>query len=299
MENKKYISDVISPNEIEKWKNGDTVIISAGCGAGKSYFIKNILYEAAKQANKKILMLIHRTNCVNQFQMEIEKDRKTDIIDIKTYQAIETRIIKGEAFSFDGYSYIVSDEFHYFVEDSGFNCYTDISFKAIMNCQCSVKIFMSATGNTMLQIIDKFIVRKKCQHFYSLDANYSHLNSLEFFYQDDTVKSIAYKLKKAGKKAIFFIQSVEDAHRLYKEFKDISLFLCGKNSNSGKRCYQDVDEAKIEKMLINQRFEEQFLITTSCFDAGANIIDLCSVFRTSCCILHKAVILLLAQEALI
>lgn len=96
---------------------------------------------------------------------------------------------------------------------------------------------------------------------------------MSFFYQDDTIKSIAYKLKKAGKKAIFFIQSVEDAHRLYKEFKDISLFLCGKNSNSGKRCYQDVDETKIENMLINQRFDEQFLITTSCFDAGANIID--------------------------
>lgn len=273
VENKKYISDEISSKEIEKWNNGDVVIISAGCGAGKSYFIKNVLYDRAKRENKKILMLIHRTNCVNQFQMEIEKDNKTDIIDIKTYQSVEARIIKNGNYSFGDYSYIVSDEFHYFVEDSGFNCYTDISFNAIMCCNTAVKIFMSATGDTMLQIINKFNDRKKQPHFYSLEADYSHLCSLSFFYQDDTIKSIAYKLKKAGKKAIFFIQSVEDAHRLYKEFKDISLFLCGKNSNSGKRCYQDVDETKIENMLINQRFDEQFLITTSCFDAGANIID--------------------------
>ena len=273
MENKRYISDIISSNEIDNWHNGEAVLISAGCGAGKSYFIKNILYAKAQQQNKKILMLIHRTNCVNQFQMEIEKDNKTDVIDIKTYQSVEARIIKSGNYSFNDYSYIVSDEFHYFVEDSGFNCYTDISFNAIMCCNTAVKIFMSATGDTMLQIINKFNDRKKQPHFYSFEADYSHLCSLSFFYQDDTIKSIAYKLKKAGKKAIFFIQSVEDAHRLYKEFKDISLFLCGKNSNSGKRCYQDVDETKIENMLINQRFDEQFLITTSCFDAGANIID--------------------------
>ena len=241
VENKRYISDEISSKEIEKWNNGDVVIISAGCGAGKSYFIKNVLYDRAKQKNKKILMLIHRTNCVNQFQMEIENDNKTDVIDIKTYQSVEARIIKNGSYSFGDYSYIVSDEFHYFVEDSGFNCYTDISFNAIMCCGTAVKIFMSATGETMLQIIDKFNDRKKQPHFYSLEADYSHLCSLIFFYQDDTIKSIAYKLKKAGKKAIFFIQSVEDAHRLYKEFKDISLFLCGKNSNSGKSCYQDVD----------------------------------------------------------
>ena len=37
--------------------------------------------------------------------------------------------------------------------------------------------------------------------------------------------------------------------------------------------YDYVDKEKIKNLLINQRFEEQFLITTSCFDAGINIID--------------------------
>ena len=201
VETKRHISDIISSNEIDNWHDGETVLISAGCGAGKSYFIKNILYAKARQQDKKILMLIHRTNCVNQFQMEIEKDNKTDVIDIKTYQSVEARIIKSGNYSFSDYSYIVSDEFHYFVEDSGFNCYTDISFNAIMSCNTAVKIFMSATGDTMLQIINKFNDRKKQPHFYSLEADYSHLCSLSFFYQDDTIKSIAYKLKKAGKKS--------------------------------------------------------------------------------------------------
>lgn len=34
-----------------------------------------------------------------------------------------------------------------------------------------------------------------------------------------------------------------------------------------------MDQNKIKSILINQRFQEQFLITTSCFDAGINIID--------------------------
>lgn len=149
MESKKTkvrVSDVIPTTEIHKWKNGDVVAISAPCGAGKSYFIKNVLYEQAKKKNQKILMLIHRRNCVDQFSIEIEEANKTDTIDIKTYQSVEYNLINYGNISFDDYAYIVSDEFHYFVEDSGFNCYTDISFNAIIRCQNSVKIFMSATG---------------------------------------------------------------------------------------------------------------------------------------------------------
>ncbi|MBZ1332315.1 hypothetical protein HZR16_05880, partial [Clostridium botulinum] len=66
----KRVSEIITINEIRKWNNGDIVTITAGTGAGKSYFIKNNLYAFAKAKNKKILMLIHRRNCVNQFQKE-------------------------------------------------------------------------------------------------------------------------------------------------------------------------------------------------------------------------------------
>lgn len=78
---KKRVSDVISHKDIESWHNGDVVTISAGTGAGKSYFIKNILYAKAKSEHKKILMLVHRAKCSNQFEIEIEADDKSDIID--------------------------------------------------------------------------------------------------------------------------------------------------------------------------------------------------------------------------
>lgn len=273
VENKRYISDEISSKEIEKWNNGDVVIISAGCGAGKSYFIKNVLYDRAKRENKKILMLIHRTNCVNQFQMEIENDNKTDVIDIKTYQSVEARIIKNGSYSFSDYYYIVSDEFHYFVEDSSFNCYTDISFNAIMCCDTAVKIFMSATGDNLKTIIDNCIGKKKIPIYnYSLPANYSHLKSLTFYYDDAHTERLADYFLKNKEKAIFFLDSAQEANKLYHKYKSFSLFLCGTSSSS--KYGDDMDIPLINEMLQNERFEKQFLFCTTCFDAGANIIDL-------------------------
>lgn len=273
VENKKYISDIISSNEIDKWHNGEVVLISAGCGAGKSYFIKNILYAKALQQNKKILMLIHRTNCVNQFQMEIEKDNKTDVIDIKTYQSVEARITKSGSCSFSDYSYIVSDEFHYFVEDSGFNCYTDISFNAIMCCNTAVKIFMSATGDNLKTIIDRRIGKKKTPiHNYSLPTDYSHLKSLNFYFDDTNTERLVDKFLKNNEKAIFFLDSAQEANKLYNKYKSCSLFLCGTSSLS--KYGDDMDKQLIDEMLQNERFEKQFLFCTTCFDAGANIIDM-------------------------
>lgn len=276
MENKerKRVSDVIPVEEIGKWKNGDVVLISAPCGTGKSFFVKNVLYAYAKSIGKKILMLIHRTACVSQFTAEIENAGKTDIVDIRTYQSVESSLIKGNHGIFsDDYGFIVSDEFHYFVEDSGFNCFTDLSFSSITKYSNAVKIFMSATGDTMEKLINKTVYRKNKTYHYSVQADFSHIASLNFFYQPETMRTLAYRFKKINRKAIFFCQSVEQAHSLYSEFENCSIFLCGKNSANGKKFYADVNEEKIKQMLEKQRFEEQFLICTAAFDAGANIID--------------------------
>ena len=52
----KRISDIISVEEINKWKVNDVITISAKTGTGKSYFIKNILSSYAKE-NYNITLL--------------------------------------------------------------------------------------------------------------------------------------------------------------------------------------------------------------------------------------------------
>ncbi|MDD3417473.1 MAG: DEAD/DEAH box helicase family protein [Lachnospiraceae bacterium] len=137
------VGDIISNQQIEQWKDGDVITISAGTGAGKSYFIKNILFSYAKDEGKKILMLIHRTNCVDQFKAEIRRDGKEKYIDIMTYQAIETRELYHYGLDMSQYKYIVCDEFHYFIGDASFNKTTDISFENIMKQTHATRIFMS------------------------------------------------------------------------------------------------------------------------------------------------------------
>lgn len=266
--NKKTVTDIITINDIKRWTPRDIVIISAGTGTGKSYFIKNSLYQYAKENNKKILFLIHRTNCKSQFENEIERDGKADVIDIHTYQKIEYDILHyNKHINYKKYAYIVCDEFHYFISDADFNNTTDISFKEIMSQKCT-KILMSATGED----VEKYLYSNtRCRiRKYALSPNYKHVSALTFFSQDEDVDYLAESIISKNEKAIIFIQSAEKAYKLFKKYSQYSIFNCSKNNS---KHYKYVDEDKIRMMLEDERFNENLLITTSCLDAGTNIVD--------------------------
>lgn len=253
---------------MESWKQGDIITISAGTGRGKSYFIKCSLLSYAKEEGKKILMLIHRSNCVDQFRAEIKRDGKEKYIDIMTYQAIETRELIHCNIDMSQYKYIVCDEFHYFIGDAGFNKTTDISFENIMNQTHATRIFMSATGDNMKRYMNS--VRKIKTIDYEIPLDFSFIKMLTFFNKDDTLYSFAEEAVQKNQKAIFFIQSAEKAYKLFKKYEKYSMFVCGKECDYYKK-HVDVD--KLNTMLSEEKFTDLFLITTSCLDAGVNIID--------------------------
>ena len=194
---------------IETWNAERPVIITAGTGVGKSYFIKNILYKYAKNNGQKILMLIHRKLCVEQFSMEIEEDGKSDVIDIMTYQKLE----KSEMYEIDlklsEYKYIVCDEFHYFISDASFNNTTDISFKKIMGMRNAIKIFMSATGDNVEEYIQKIVKVKPIN--YRIPFDWSFIATLNFYHNDASLSEFAKALVEKGQKGIFFIQQEHQA----------------------------------------------------------------------------------------
>ncbi|HBJ1649387.1 DEAD/DEAH box helicase family protein [Clostridium botulinum] len=264
---KQRVTDLIKYDNIRKWNRNDIITIKAGTGVGKSYFIKNQLYSFAKLYNKKILFLIHRTNCTNQFYEEIKRDNKTDVIDIRTYQAIETIVKNKGVFDFTPYQYIVCDEFQYFVSDSSWNVTTDISLNKILE-QNATKIFMSATGDDSKRYINN--VKKLETIDYEILITYDFIKELNFFNTDETLERFIEYLDGTGEKAIFFIQSAAKAYKLYTKFKDKCLFNC---STSNDKYYKYVDTDKIDNMLKNESFKEQILITTTCMDAGVNIND--------------------------
>jgi len=263
----KRVSDTIKPRDVKTWGN-DVITISAPCGSGKSYLVKNVLYDIARANNQKILFLIHRINCVDQFQLEIEKDKKTDVIDIKTYQSLEALKNKhNTTFDFRQYKYIVCDEFHYFLSDATFNKTTDISLKMILEQTDKTRIFMSATTNDISRYINNIVKVETID--YKIPILFNHINELRFFNTDETMEIYIKDVIKTNDKMIFFIQSATKAYELYIKYKSYCLFNCGK----GDEHYRYVDIDKIENMLMNERFEEQILITTTCLDAGVNLID--------------------------
>lgn len=262
------VTDIISDDDIQSWNVRDVITISAGCGRGKSYFIKNKLYQYAVADNRKILMLLHRENCVKQFRKEIERDNKQGVIDVRTYQSLEYDLLHDKLVDLTQYKYICSDEFHYFLDDANFNKTTDVSFNEILNSTSAIRIFMSATGANMKSYINN--IRETATIDYAIPLEFSFVKSLTFFHTDESLVEFIRQAIGTEDKAIFFIQKARKAYKLFQQFKEHCLFNCSKYN---KEYYKYVDKASIDNMLEKERFEKQVLITTSCFDAGANITD--------------------------
>lgn len=272
------VSDLIKLEDIKQWNLKDVITITAGCGTGKSYFIKNVLYDYAKESGYKILFLVHRSNCKNQFEEEIICDNKTDVIDITTYQSIESTILSKKEIDLDKYTYIIADEYQYFCDDATFNKNSDVSLNEILNSN-TIKIFMSATDG----LIKNYLKMKKKIEVteYEIPSTFDFIRSLSFFDKQDMMFEIAEECLENNDKCIFFIQSAKLAYELYSKFKNNAIFNCSK---SNKEYYKHVDEQAIMDILKNQKFDKNMLITTCAMDAGVNILDLelshiiCDVF---------------------
>lgn len=262
-----YLTDIISLDNVKAWNSSKIVIISAQCGKGKSYLIKNYLYQVAKEQNKKILMLLHRKKCIEQFQKEIELDGKTDFIDIKSYQYIEWHILHNSPIDLSEYGYIVNDEFHYWLEDAGFNKTTDISFHAVMKQSNAVRIFTSATGEHVEDFIRKTYNIDPLE--YKIDHHYNFVRHLTVINKDETIENLIESNIHNNKKTVVFNQSATKAYNLYNIFHENALFCCSDQC----RFHQHIDKQAINSMLVNQKFEKTVLITTSCLDAGWNLVD--------------------------
>ncbi|RPK23993.1 DEAD/DEAH box helicase [Paenibacillus xylanexedens] len=257
------VTDLLG-NEVEQWQQGEIITIEAGTGVGKSYFIKNTLYEKAKREGTKILFLVNRSRLKEQFEHELERDGKSDIISVFLYQEVEARLRRSDVTFKSEYKYIVSDEFHYFLNDSPFNSDTEDSFKMILSDTTKTKIFMSATADMTIE----FFKFKGIEYrSYNIPHNYRHIKELLFYRDEKVLEKFLSKIRK-NQKVICFTKKAERAYDLHKRFED-SLFVCSETGGSGYKKY--VDKEKVKKMLAEETIEEKFLFTTSTLDNGINL----------------------------
>lgn len=273
----KRVSDIVKSSDMRSWNKGETIIIKAPTGTGKSYLIKNVLYNlvfANSNAfdDEKILFLVNRSRLKEQFQLEITKDNKDDFIDVKTYQWLEKLTLYDpvtKVLTFDDklgeYSHIVCDEFHYFVSDAAFNNKTDLSLYTILNSERHIKIFMSATTNTIITFMKQKKVKTKD---YIMEREHDYIDKLYFSYKDSVIEKYISQVPD-NEKIIYFTRSAKRGYEMSLAFNN-SLFVC---SQSNKTYKQYLDNVKITEMLINELFEEKMLLATTTLDNGVNIRD--------------------------
>lgn len=178
-----YVSYKIG-EQYKEWAGGNIIFIETPTGSGKTTFILNKLIKYAGSKGRKILYLVNRVILKEQIQHKIWIETRynisqnvEDIITIMTYQELENKCMKNvkEITCNDcEYYYIISDECHYFLCDSTFNTYTQISYEYIMNKRnYSALIFMSAT----IKEIEKLICGGK-ESTYNTEGDCKDTNKL-------------------------------------------------------------------------------------------------------------------------
>lgn len=256
--NKQYISDIITTKDINNWTPNKIVFIEAPTGRGKTHFIKYKLSEYDK--TKKILLLVNRTIIKRQSEKEIGTEGNVTII---TYQHIANLILINNFVDIIGFDYIICDEAHYFCEESEFIFNTDIVFDWTIN-QSAIKIFMTATAKYIKGYINK--LKLEINHYY-LENKYNFIDKLYFYEDDNVIKKLLFDLP-PDEKAIYFT-SAKKAYEM-SELLNSCVFYCSRN-NYGYYSY--VDSKLIEYIEEHERFEEHILCTTRVMDCGVNIFD--------------------------
>lgn len=287
----KKVEEVIK----NKRQDDDYLMIVSPTGKGKSYFVKNGLYDYCKNNHYKILYLLPRISVVDEFKIELEEENKNDIIHVITYQTLEKDETHDYNNYFDKYKFVICDECHYFVSDSIFNPNTDRSYSRIIRyAQHAVKLYITATPMPIEDITRLFFEKDLGKRLWTytlkddtpINERYMKVKFLQADNEEQKKQNVQKILDEVdeteenifshipnGEKAIVFCDTVKYAHDLWKKHKKDSLFICSRSNEKNKKFLKDIDETAYKKMLSEHRFDCKYVFCTSALDVGFSIND--------------------------
>lgn len=298
-----YVSDVIK-EEYKEWKPGHMIFLSAHTGAGKTYFVLYELVEFAAIEGKRILYLVNRSILKEQIEEkinteirsklrsnnEITSENLANVIEVRLYQTIENVCRDNADYNTqEDYDYIIADECHYFLEDSMFNTYTQLSYEWIMGRQYSATlIFISATIDRIKDYIlrDNNISdaegRENTGHGlrvmrgdveihdrvrnYGINADYAYVKVSLL----KKIEEISELVEKDKSKWLIFVDSIgtgETIDKSLREKKIDSVFITAETKKDREL------SGIIQKVRIREKYEQRVLIATSVMDNGISLKD--------------------------
>lgn len=295
-----YASERIK-EDYKEWKKGQMIFLSAHTGAGKTYFILNKLVEFAAIEGKRILYLVNRSILKEQIEEKIDTEIRSklrsngkitsenlaNVIEVKLYQTIENGCrINPDYKNQEQYDYIIADECHYFLEDSMFNPYTQLSYNWIMGKQYSARlIFISATIERMREYILKdnkileaeelwnglrrmrgdLDLRDRVRD-YETKADYAYVN-VSLLKKVDEITEL---VEKDRSKWLIFVDSIEKGKAIEKALrkKGIDVAFITAESKKDRELLRTVHQVRTR-----EKYEQKVLIATSVMDNGISIKD--------------------------
>lgn len=262
MNTTKYISDIISHDEIKTWKQNEIILISSGTGTGKTYFISHTLNDTAMKDGKKVLLLEPRLVLKKQ-QKEIACGGAS-VIDVRSYQDLEQN-----NFSLSNYDYIVLDEAHYLFNDSEFNDFTNQSYEKIANSS-AVKVWISATCDDV-----KIFFKQKSIEYREYHVNNGKIvGTLHMIENDEDIENVIELVIHNDRKLLVVINDTEKLLRFYKKYKDHASIILGSGNTraKSKKMKKEISN-EIKYLATNETFSKNILFATCAVDCGTNIKD--------------------------
>ena len=270
---------------------GDYIFINAGTGTGKTYFVFNILAPYVAETGDKILYLCNRVTLKTD-AARLKDSLNVDNIDIETYQKTQNVILRSrKTMEDDGsetdryksdylklwsYKYIVADEMHYFLEDSGMNKNIFFLYRFFLQRSPQIKILISATGNyARLQFIDKI---KAFTYSVPSDKSYIRMH----FFKDKRSEGIDFPVQKIKKiieeetdsKIIYFVDAKKRIDKIWEENEDLREYISCMFSESQEDAHSIRDNECIKSMgddIVS--FDNRILLTTSILSNGVSLKD--------------------------
>ena len=245
-----YVSDRISQEDIAAWNPDVSVFIDASTGSGKSTFVLEDLCEYARGKGQKILLFENRKPNRIQFTERVKAQGKDDVVLVQTYQSLEPNkkedgTEEDTKVDLENYAYIVCDECHYFLDDSPFNEFTKVSYRAILKARKPVKIYMSATGEAIKEQLKKDGVKLKVYKITNKSPKY-HI-SFRGDCRGAAVK-FADDMIKLQKKTVMFVNSISTLKKLKEKYGSQVIAYCSEQ-NDWKPTKKD--KQAVEEMIHN------------------------------------------------
>lgn len=250
-----YVSDIVTLEEIEQWKEGDNILIKSQTGTGKSYFTMNILAHFCEKHKLKTLIFSNRDLLKKQNEKLALKN-----IDCFNYQFIEQLEENKLKEKLSQYDVINFDECHYFFKDASFNYNTDKILRYLLKPTKQIRVFSSATPEPLYYTKIKFAKE------YDIPKNYSFIKSL-IFYND--ISDIFEEIIASDAKTICFFSNATKACRFAYANIDIAKFYC----SQGNPLWQMANKEVSQEIIANEKFEAKILATTTVLDNGINLND--------------------------